>query len=253
MSDISGLPTQTLHQQQPSILKKHLPDWLVWVILGVILLILGASWFYFLTTMKTVEENNAKAQDVINKTLDEEESDSSNEAKETPAPTQPPQQVDNTANWKLYTDSKYGFSVKYPNQVYGRIVCPDDETDKFMLESVVALNGKDPLVAPTCGRDSFYPLELTPEVDSLTSPVVNTDLYDISQKTVVVDGISAEQYIVSQKISAPGPSWYIILHVPIKGSFYKVVYTGKCDSDLSIPKSTCEAEFDDIISTLKFD
>lgn len=142
-----------------------------------------------------------------------------------------------TANWKTYTNNYENYEIKYPSN-FSRMVCPNEETQLYLVQDG---GGEDPIVSPTCGRDSRYQIE----VISSTKPItINDNRYNISTETTSIDGIQAKKYTSTQKPSfeGPGESWYVDVIITKDGKYYDI-YTRNKDSLTT---------FDQILFTFKF-
>ena len=143
---------------------------------------------------------------------------------------------DPTANWKTFTDSKYGYSVKYPPQGIYRINCEGEQDLFYLIKSAQT----DLLEPQNCARDSRFNLEIV----VLTKQPTIDDRYLATSSAYTVGGIEATKTIYTQKpnFEGPGASWYTEVNFK-KGNYYYQAYTG--DKDL-------EQTLDQILSTFKF-
>lgn len=170
----------------------------------------------------------------------------------TPTPTSdftiPSPTPDPTANWKVYQDKTYNYSIKYPGNEFSRIICPGDESNKFML---VTGSKIDPIQSGTCARDSFYALELTPGDKEFYEPQSSPD-YNVELENITVAGVQAKKYILTQKEASPGPLWYLIVLIDRNGKNYQILYHGSCGYNPEMQRGTCENTFNQMLSTFEF-
>lgn len=168
------------------------------------------------------------------------------EAKETikPSPTATPNPI---ADWKGYSDTKYGYSIKYPQDQFSRIICPGKEKDKFMLTQK---SDMDPIEAETCARDGFYSLELTADSAKFDEPVDGD--YEVVTKNTTIDGVSAKQYTLTKKEPGQGPGWYSVVLVTKGKINYQFIYDNNCGGLEGDKQMVCINTFTQILSTFTF-
>lgn len=134
-----------------------------------------------------------------------------NKAKVTPVPTQAPKvteqisptvkpTLDPTADWKDYTNSKSGYSVKYPSDLYVKLNCPGEE---LVLRTRTAKDTKDEETFETCGRGGRFTIEVV-TADSFTEPATD-DFISVTKSEIEVGGLPAREYISIKKPAAEGP------------------------------------------------
>src|SRR3989338_809535 len=99
-----------------------------------------------------------------------------------PSPTNAP---DPTADWKTYTNTASKYSVKYPSDMFVRLICPDEETFE------------------TCGRGGRFTIEVV-TAESFTEPVTD-DYVEVTKSNITIDGVAARDYISVKKPKAEGP------------------------------------------------
>jgi hypothetical protein len=126
-----------------------------------------------------------------------------------PCPNQVTQ--DETANWKTYTNTKFGFSVKYPNSWFSNS-CGSDQT--LIL---------DPSSSIVCETEPYNPIVLVANDDSReVSEIAKGWLPDFKITPLESVPITAKnsKYLVEKVQPAPGPEKLIIIYFPIKkGTF----------------------------------
>lgn len=131
--------------------------------------------------------------------------------KVSPSPTEMPKSTekvsptvkptaDPTTGWKTYMNSKSGYSVNYPSDLYVRLICPDEE---LLLRTRNASDTKDEESFETCGRGGRFTIEVV-TADSFTEPATD-DYVSVTKSETEVGGISAREYISVKKPAAEGP------------------------------------------------
>jgi hypothetical protein len=156
---------------------------------------------------------------------------------------------DQISDWKTYSDSKYGYSIKYPQDSFKQIKCPGDEVDKFML--TIDSSNRSVIDASTCARDTIYNLELTPSPKTINDLYI--DNYDVIESNITVDGISGKKYVLTQIESQPGSSWYIFAQFDKEDRGFNLYFQGECNGVTGgKTHAECEEMFDQIISTFEF-
>lgn len=114
---------------------------------------------------------------------------------------------DVTANWKTYTNPKFGYSVKYPSDKLIRMNCPDEELDLVPL-TANNKNTDESKVLETCGRDGRFTFQ-TNTVDLKPAPATIPD-YSVKQTKVTVNGkevVVIEVTLVNPQ-EGPAEAWY---------------------------------------------
>ena len=118
------------------------------------------------------------------------------EVTSSPSPTP----ADETADWKTYTNTASGYSVKYPGDLYVRLICPDEE---LTLRTRQASDTKDEETFETCGRGGRFTIEVVTAA-SLTEPVED-EYINVEKEDITVAGVPARKYISTRKPAAEGP------------------------------------------------
>src|SRR3990167_8442319 len=106
------------------------------IVIGLLILVLLPLGAYFLLN------ENSKNQTVPTATPTPFSSPKPTSESASPTP------VDETADWKTYTNTASGYSVKYPSDIYVRLICPDEE---LVLRTRSASDTKDEETFETCG------------------------------------------------------------------------------------------------------
>lgn len=151
--------------------------------------------------------------------------------------TMPTTQSDPTETWKTYTNTKFNYSVKYPNTGVARINCENEENMLYL-----ALGSQQDILAPqNCARDSRFNIEIV----ASNKPVKNTDnRYQSVSTEFQIAEIKAVKHTYTQKpnFEGPGESWFEEVYFEKNGIYYDAYNRNK---ELSIT-------FDQILSTFKF-
>lgn len=171
----------------------------------------------------------------------------------TVSPTPPTSTPDETANWKTYTNSQAGFSIKYPADVFVYQGNPQQESQFWSNK----INGGAPL---ELGQDGIW-LNM-----SFSNPgAIMTDFYNkiinlrinetISQSAITKlaninsDGVAGATYHQGIPPDFTGEPAYTYEAVWIKGNLvYRLSLSAFTESNLQTYKTT----FDQILSTFKF-
>lgn len=130
----------------------------------------------------------------------------------TPTPTPEVAQIKETENWKTYTNSKDGFSIRYPKEGFVRLICPDEELvlddDKQYTPEVVQ---KGELSREVCGRGGRFDIEVQTynhsddlkETGETGIPQASKD-YMVEEEIVIVGDIQGKRYTVTPTESCEG-------------------------------------------------
>ena len=114
-----------------------------------------------------------------------------------PSPTNAP---DPTADWKTYTNTASKYSVKFPSDMFVRLICPDEE---LVLRTRKETDTKDEETFETCGRGGRFTIEVV-TAESFTEPVTD-DYVEVTKSNITIDGVAARDYISVKKPTAEGP------------------------------------------------
>lgn len=152
----------------------------------------------------------------------------------TTSPTPQPSPVDETANWKTYTNTKYGYSLKYPPET----ILEEKPGDVVFLDKqiYIAVTSSDP---EQCRGDC---------------PVIQ------KKEEVIINGISSKKltgYI--GEVGGSVPQSYQTIVIPYNNKFYTfTVYELKYDENQlptreigSVPEAKVDL-LNQILSTFKF-
>lgn len=144
---------------------------------------------------------------------------------------------DPTVNWKTYTNSKFNYSVKYPNSGVARINCENEENTFYLV-----LGSQQDMIEPqNCARDSRFNIEIVASNKLLKNA---DDRYQSTSNDYQIAGMKAFKYVYTQKpnFEGPGESWFEDVYFENDGIFYDAYNRNK---ELS-------ATFDQILSTFIF-
>jgi hypothetical protein len=162
---------------------------------------------------------------------------------ENTVPTAQPVVKDETAGWKVYENSVYGYFLKYPTEKYVRLVCPGDEQDNFYLilkEDIVA--DTDVVNMSSCDRDSHYTMEINQSEQPLIPPTSN-EWVDVSSENITINGFSGNRYTsVKTVVPSPYPDWSTQVLFTRNGINYSIFVSNKNSEEI----------FNQILSTFKF-
>lgn len=172
------------HEQKSSSLKSKWP----FLVIAVLLLLLGAFGAYSVMNQTKQSQTTAPTPTV----------ETSNQTTSTPIPTTA--EISATANWKLYTNTGSGYSIKYPGENYVRLICPGEE---LTLKTRTATDTKDEESMETCGRGGRFEIEVV-SAASFTEPVTD-EFVSVVKSEIVVADVTARKYISTKKPGAEGP------------------------------------------------
>lgn len=151
-----------------------------------------------------------------------------------PTPTSDP-----TANWQTYTNTKYGYAVKYPSDWSGS--CPSQPCDSAAMFSVtkqpigldIIVKQKAQVVTP---KDAF-------------SKAVTTQIF--SQQEMIIDSIPAYAGLVKEGPAEIGPFLKQHIFVVKNVYIYQITFSEKLEKgdEMSLRQQQL---FDQILSTFKF-
>ncbi len=177
----------------PTILKNSgLKSKLPWIIIAFLLVLVGVFGGYFVFNQK---KQNQTSSTTSAPTVPEQ-----SQLKITPSATPTTTEDQTTKNWKLYTNSESGYSVKYPSDLYVRLICPGEE---LVLRIRTAKDTKDEETFETCGRGGRFEIEVV-TADSFTEPTTD-DYVSVTKEEILVAGQTARKYISTKKPGAEGP------------------------------------------------
>lgn len=149
--------------------------------------------------------------------------------------------ADPTAGWEVYVNKEYGYSLRYPGEMYIRLICTGEEltvttrTEKNKRSS--------PVVVGECNRGGKY------ELETVTHPTIQPDLeetkyYNIIKKDIKIDDISGKIYLYTftNIEEGPFPKSFAIARVNKNNKTYEIYFGDINKLDL----------FYQILSTFKF-
>lgn len=161
------------------------------LIIALLLVLLGIFGAYFAMNQSKQNQTPTPTPAIENS------NQAQSQATSTPTPTTA---VDATANWKLYTNSASGYSIKYPSENYVRLICPDEE---LVLKTKTAQDTKDEISMETCGRGGRFEIEVV-SASSFTEPTTD-EFVSVTKEEITVAGVTARKYISTKKPAAEGP------------------------------------------------
>ena len=115
------------------------------------------------------------------------------------------------ANWKTYTNTQHGYSLKYPT-TWDKLECDS----KSLLIAILG-----PEVASTCATDAPGPLRIT-VTDGIKDPMGNIDpsFNVVDKNTINIDGETGEWVYVEKVKPSPGADKIILVAVIHAGKTY---------------------------------
>jgi hypothetical protein len=161
---------------------------------------------------------------------------------------------DVTASWKTYTNTKYGYSIKYPTEGESGLtffICEEGKEYNYRDYKIrysqpfdlIALE-KEGITVPCGPMDSYYTIEVRAQSGK---PLGTNELESFESATslkeqIAVDGINGIKATFTKTRPAPVPDKWIEILVFKNGRRYHLIL-----SDM-----TYEEIFDQILSTFKF-
>lgn len=141
---------------------------------------------------------------------------------------------DLTANWKVYTNSTLGFTVKYP-ETWNLVKCGPG--DAALLS---------PTTVPQCASEPYEPIQFFADnkVQSESEFIVSLGTgFKLTPKAdLVTIGIPHQKYLVEKVQPAPGPDSFIEIRVPRDNGSFKIYVFDTQQEKIA----------DQILSTIKF-
>lgn len=183
--------------------------WLRWILLIIVAVLLSSGGTYLVLTQQKIEQPQPSPSLTAS-----------------PVPTD----AGETANWKTYTNTDYGYSVKYP-PVWSNITCGS-----------AVLFDKEPFFS--CATDVSGIFSISVRNKTSETPLINTgkEFKVISANLVNIGGKQGERMVTEKVEPAPGADKIIIAAVEYKGK----VYT------LNLQDINEQVVFDQILQTIKF-
>lgn len=183
--------------------------------------------------------------------------------KPTPSPSPVPQyQTDETvytettesANWKTYTNSKYGFEIKHPSEWFtqeefqGANTVGFIEDQDLLARDTTSLKGSRVIVIHVSNRPLSELIEAIKR--ECTYTVNNQVMYDVVTEQKEVAGIEATRARCKfpEQVS-PDSIW---LFVPYKASFFEITFAVYNQDPPQLLSQELVTSFDQILSTFKF-
>lgn len=161
----------------------------------------------------------------------------------TPAPDSTASQASNSdlANWKTYTNTKYGYSLKYePNSELKQLTCSLQKADKG--EDVFILD-ENASTFPECGFGGYsWPISITPQGN--IQDCNSTESWQSTRSEIKISGIDAikcVQKFIGQMLY-PGPDEITWVGLKYNSKFFV----------FNLSNSKYQSTFDQILSTFHF-
>jgi len=140
---------------------------------------------------------------------------------------------DPTANWKTYTNTTFGFQLKYPDNWFSENCGPGEA---LLLR---------PKVKPVCEGEPYEPIQFfsSEEIKSEDEFIKSwLPQFKSTPQQATVTTVKYTKYLVEKVEPAPGPEKLILIRVPLTKGTFKIYV-----NDLQY-----ETVADQIISTFKF-
>lgn len=220
-SQISSTPTSQsteIHSSPSS------PNLLLLIIGALILIGVGLIGGFFLA-------NNHK------NTTSQTASQTTSVTEPTPTP-----QPDPTIDWKTYTNPENEYSIKFPNDTFVQLVCPEpgEELDLELRKTET----RDVINADSCGRDTPFDVEIKTHPVNYQLPTSN-QYVTVIEKDISVNGMPAKEFTskLTDKYQAPTNS----------SNFESVfIVNNNKMYELYLGPLSLKPTFNTILSTLKF-
>jgi hypothetical protein len=152
-------------------------------------------------------------------------------------------QTSSTENWKTYTNSKYKYSLRYPDESSGlkSFTCNQGQygdTDLFVLEKV------DAQMVPCTPKDSYYAIEIW---SAQGKPIGDSELggfegAESTREKIIIDGMEAIKATFQRTKPAPIPEDWIEILLYKEGVRYRFILSNIAHKDT----------FGQILSSFKF-
>ncbi len=155
--------------------------WLL-IVLGIVLLIAIGGGTYFLgkSSISNNNTNQPSPTPIVTK-----------EPTITQSPT--PTSDATTSNWKTYTNNELGFSIKYPQEQFIRLACPDEG---LVLQTRTASNeDNDEKPLGTCARDGRFDIEVQAYDKANPEPETSNE-YSVEKESIKIGDKTAYKYIM---------------------------------------------------------
>jgi hypothetical protein len=149
---------------------------------------------------------------------------------------------DPTANWQVYLNRENGYQIKYPEDIFVRIICPGEE---LILEKRKEGEERKIVEMPTCNRDSPYTVEgRTNASNYRVSEPKSDEYYQVTKETVSIGGIEMQKYTkrLVTKPNYPYVEWQQQVWIPHGDKKHYLTFSNK----------ELLKYYDQILSTFKF-
>jgi len=200
--------------------------WKIFISVIVTFLIVGGGIFYVMQRqINNIQATNQTKMDDLNKQIATLKSTSSTTA---PSTSTTPATTDVTATWKTYTNSIYGFSVKYPATETPRVINAANVTVDFEI-------------TPNSGDGQSVSFYQTSKSLATIVAGAKADMpsgFSVSSSSITIGGETATKLIITKNDNSQSPG--INIYVIHGGSVYEII------SDQS------DTNFDSFLSTFKF-
>ncbi len=150
-----------------------------------------------------------------------------------------------TANWKTYTNTQFGYSLKYPSSSSGLTNFTCDNEKRFGL-------AKNELASKACLPGDLYRNTIEVMAAFTNQPQKEDDFTGypettLAKENIVIDGVRGFKLTYTKIAPAPYPDKWNIVVVYQKGILYNLVFAERIPLD-----SAYESIFNQILSTFKF-
>jgi hypothetical protein len=153
----------------------------------------------------------------------------------TPAASATSTTATTTANWKTYANSTYGFSFKYPTNLYVKFQSNANPDQGPIAESTISISDNQTITQSDIYSKLIY-IDIFPASSSSTITQPN-GMDPVSSSNTTVGGVTAKKYVSSD------------------GSFVYVFVKNQRQYQIGIGaniSSTLKANFNNILSTFQF-
>ena len=156
--------------------------WLVITFSVVVIILFTGILFLYLQNQKLQKK-------VIDQQITSNIQDQSSQTPKTVSTTSTP--PDETAGWKTYTNENYGFQVKYPNNPFVRLICPNEHL--LLIQRDLQTKDVVDMGTSTCARDGRYDFEIIIS-DQRTQEPTSDEYFTVTKSLTTISGISAQKY-----------------------------------------------------------
>lgn len=156
----------------------------------------------------------------------------------------PSAQKDETADWKVYTNKTLGFSIKYPKEKFCSKGQIEERKSNLAIEEA-----KSEILFKAFDCLSDYSLLISIAGKNYQEPGAKFGDFDlISKSLITVVGIKT-----SKKIYGADPGTFAVVVIKSENNTYVFQYAGSLLYEQNEGDELSEKEFDQIISTFRFD